>query len=250
MNDEQRRAFDLILFHMRDYGDYHHRKEQMAYAVTVLYLGAAATLLLRADFWPSSAPGLFGFTVLALVTAVAAGAFVWWQLDRRRWAADLAGACVTVTTRWLTSPPDDAARAAVPIQPLSASSTERPLEMPRAVAEELAERINRRRGVWLPAFLTLFLMGIWALAILVRFLVRLSEVGLMDIKWLTAIGLGFDVVGVFGVGFFPIRFGLPTNPIVDWANRPCVLRLWVASWVAILLGFVFQLVAVVSSRRW
>jgi hypothetical protein len=54
--EQQQRARDLVLRHRDYYGDYHHRKEQAAYVVTVLYLGAAATVFFSPDYLPGTRP--------------------------------------------------------------------------------------------------------------------------------------------------------------------------------------------------
>ena len=68
---------ELLFAHRDYYGQYHHHKEQMAYAATVLYLGAAAWLMFTTDVMDPG-PQKWYRTTFIVIVAVAALAFVSW----------------------------------------------------------------------------------------------------------------------------------------------------------------------------
>lgn len=80
--------YEFLIAQREFYGEYHHQKEQMAYAATALFLTGAAWLM-----YDSTAQVSGLMVALALVIGVAAFAFVAWQLRQRRFAADMVEAC-------------------------------------------------------------------------------------------------------------------------------------------------------------
>lgn len=88
---------ELLIEHRDFYGQYHHHKEQMAYAASVLYLAGAAALM-YADMGSLGLEKTLQIT-FASVVFVAAFAFVVWQLRQRQLAADVVEACERLLTR-------------------------------------------------------------------------------------------------------------------------------------------------------
>jgi len=88
---------ELLIAHRDLYAQYHHHKEQMAYAASVLYLAGAAVLMY------SNAGDLDSQKTLkiafAIVVFLAAFAFVAWQLRQRQVAADVVEACERLLAR-------------------------------------------------------------------------------------------------------------------------------------------------------
>jgi hypothetical protein len=109
----QERAIEFVGSLLKFYGDYRAQKEREAYVVTVLFLGAAGVLL--TNWHPASTdPPLVRYLTASGIAVAAAlvAVLVCWQIKNLRFAARMVGACVTVTSRWLTKPPDaDAIRA-------------------------------------------------------------------------------------------------------------------------------------------
>lgn len=91
---------EQLLVSCRDYyGQYHHHKEQMAYAATVLYLAAAAWLMFAKPDILESGPQKWYGVIFIVFIAVAALAFVFWQLRQRRFAANVVEASTRLLTR-------------------------------------------------------------------------------------------------------------------------------------------------------
>ena len=143
---------------LRDYwGAYHHQKEQTAFAVATIFLGAATAVVIT----PKPLTGDSGFQAIALATAVLAIWFVQWQLDYRLLAADLVAACLNLQTKWLgTAPTADDIKA----EPFMYRGKRKAYDLPLALVNELnAVRAHRRwnDGTKIPAYLTLVLMILW-----------------------------------------------------------------------------------------
>lgn len=142
----------------------------MAYAAAVVYLTAAAVVASDPAFWwknydPRQVWGLLG------VTAGAAFLFVWWQLDRRQWAADMVAACMNVAARWLDAGfrDDDLKVTPLPRRRLFWRAT-REVNGPRAIADEL-DKILKERKWWrprAPTAVTVTVMVLWTVAAGIR----------------------------------------------------------------------------------
>jgi len=88
---------ELLIAHRDLYAQYHHHKEQMAYAASVLYLAGAAVLMYTEPSSLGSAKTLkLTFAVIAFVSAFG---FVAWQLHQRQVAADVVEACERILAR-------------------------------------------------------------------------------------------------------------------------------------------------------
>ena len=75
------------------YGSYHHHKEQLAYAATVLYLGASTWAALEGPSLVGTDTRKLLLSILFAATTISAFAFVAWQLQKRRVAADIVDGC-------------------------------------------------------------------------------------------------------------------------------------------------------------
>ena len=89
----------LLIAHRDYYGQYHHHKEQMAYAATALYLVAAAWLMFDSSELIASGPQKCYRAIFIAIVGVAAVAFVTWQLWQRRFAANVVEACTRLLAR-------------------------------------------------------------------------------------------------------------------------------------------------------
>ena len=87
----------LLLEHRGFYGQYHQHKEKMAYSASVVYIAGAAALMYADTDSLGSDKGLK--ITFAIVVAVAAFAFVIWQLRLRRLASDVVEACERILAR-------------------------------------------------------------------------------------------------------------------------------------------------------
>ena len=90
---------ELVVSYRDYYGQYHHHKEQMAYAATVLYLAAAAWLMFAKPDVLESGPQKWYRVSFIVIIAVASLAFVCWQLRQRRSAANIVEASTRLLTR-------------------------------------------------------------------------------------------------------------------------------------------------------
>jgi hypothetical protein len=81
------------------YGQYHHHKEQMAYSATVLYLAGAAWLVFAKPDVLDLCPQKWYRIAFVTIVAIAAFAFVVWQLRQRRFAANVVEASTRILTR-------------------------------------------------------------------------------------------------------------------------------------------------------
>ncbi len=158
-------TLDTLIISYRDYyGSYHHHKENMAYVATTLYLAAATWVIFKgAGLWDKVDPVWLLYVLL--ITGIATGfAFVWWQLDKRDFAADLVEACTIVIAERLAgglNPPE--------LDPANYKG----LCFPQVLVKEL-ERIKKNlkwyefyKGSRVSKCVTLFIMGIWTLGALV-----------------------------------------------------------------------------------
>src|SRR5262249_52791800 len=68
VTDEQKRAFDFVVGLRDFYGQYHDRKEQIAYTVVILHLGAAA-ILMSHPFWMKWRATWTGLAIWVAVTS-------------------------------------------------------------------------------------------------------------------------------------------------------------------------------------
>ena len=127
---------DSLLLSYRDYyGTYHHRKEQMAYGATVLYLGASSAVILKGSaIWSCDVPK--PVLIILFIAAFAASAlFVVWQLRNRELAADIVLACTILIKM----------RMADPNTTLSTEQDKyKGLDLPRFLADRL-RHINAER---------------------------------------------------------------------------------------------------------
>ena len=90
---------ELVVSYRDYYGQYHHHKEQMAYAATVLYLAAAAWLMFAKPDVFEPGPQKWYRVSFIVIVAVAALAFVFWQLRQRQFAANIVEASTQLLTR-------------------------------------------------------------------------------------------------------------------------------------------------------
>lgn len=145
---------DLILAHRDYYGTYHHHKENMAYTVTGLYLGAAAVLLSQAGQVWKLAPA-WVIVVLALSSSAAGFAFVIWQLRQREVAADIVMACTSLLSRMVSVQQQD-------ITP----DKYKKLALPKVLVDELNSINNNREffgGPRVSESITYLVMLVWTL---------------------------------------------------------------------------------------
>lgn len=170
MNDQQRTAFGFVRFLIDDYSQYHHQKEQMAYALSVLYLTGASLLLAhKPPFWEGfSAPQFLGFAILLFITAVSGLMFVRWQFDRRLWANDLVATATTLATTWLTNGPlpTDLVPTPIPQRPWGSAGSN--LYLPAALVTGFTANGAGRRCLWFPRDLSILLLVFWTLAVFVH----------------------------------------------------------------------------------
>lgn len=140
--------YEFLIAQREFYGEYHHQKEQMAYAATALFLTGAAWLVYDAT---DQVSGLK--VALALVIGVAAFAFVAWQLRQRRFGADMVEACERLLARTLSDNQSPA--------PLADVRMYNGLPMPHFLFDELvaiAEARKPFRGALLSEFITYLTM--------------------------------------------------------------------------------------------
>ncbi len=245
MTPEQERTYKLVCSYVGIYGTYRQNKEQMAYGATVLYLAAATWAVASgAPFWKQFVPWQFaGLILLFAVTAAGAFLFVGWQFHQRRWASDMVHACMNVTARWLQDGvgKDDVAPLPLPSPGVFRSGTG-PVSAPKAVADELAERIRGRTPWWAPRDVTFVVMSIWTLAAASRIVYELEDLSMFAAGncWVLA-GLALDIFGVVGVAAVGRldRSGFVTSP-ADLA--PAGRWFLCLSWVMVVLGFALQFI--------
>ena len=97
---------ELLRHYLTIYDSYHNHKEVMAYAVTALYLGGAATLFVGNPFWSQYDRIAFALLICFLILlAGIAFAFVRHQLMLRRSAGEMFKACSRLTSKWLAEGP-------------------------------------------------------------------------------------------------------------------------------------------------
>ena len=96
---------ELVVSYLNYYGQYHHHKEQMAYAATVLYLAAAAWLMFAKPDFLECGPQKWYRVTFIVIIAVAALAFVFWQLRQRRFAANIVEASTRLLMRLVGGEP-------------------------------------------------------------------------------------------------------------------------------------------------
>jgi hypothetical protein len=146
-------VFDLVVSLRDHFATYHANKEREAYVTGALYLGSTVAILSHSDmhrrllFW-----GFLAATVLAL-------SLVGFQLYNRLFAARMAAACTTLSTRWLTFDPTDADGRPVCL---------RGVEYPEAVVQQFRAQSATLAGLTSRAvFLSLLVWGlvvIWCLS--------------------------------------------------------------------------------------
>jgi hypothetical protein len=158
-------SLDELVSSYRDYyGSYHHHKEQMAYAVSVLYLGAATAVFFTGPrIWNYPASNLLT-TLVLIASFISAFAFVWWQMRQREFAAEMVAACTKLAAQSVSSTlanPD-----------LSETEYRRHL-FPAVLVEELKATRNERRsirrfisGPRLSECITYLAIVLWSLAAL------------------------------------------------------------------------------------
>lgn len=139
---------EFLIAQREFYGEYHHHKEQMAYAATVLFLTGAAWLVYDTT---AQVSGLK--VALALVIGGAAFTFVAWQLRQRRFGADMVEACERLLARTLS---DDQSQT-----PLADVRIYNSLQMPHFLFDELVDIAEARkpfRGALLSELITYLTM--------------------------------------------------------------------------------------------
>ncbi len=124
----------LLMGHRGFYGQYHQHKEQMAYAASVVYIAGAAALMYADTDSLGSDKGLK--IIFAIVVAVAAFAFVIWQLRLRQIASDVVEACERILARlanneYFTEPSDP--------------RTYKGLNFPQFLVDEIVSVANSRK---------------------------------------------------------------------------------------------------------
>jgi hypothetical protein len=157
MNEEQQRAWELVLRHRDFYGTYHHHKETMAYGATAFYLAGISAFIFGSG-WPNWDRPLRIALIPAIIAAAAlALRFILWQFERRIFGADMVAACSDLLAEWVISPPT---RVDLAIRTLNFR------QWPAALVERFEK--TRQRGCWLPRELTWIAIAFWTLAALVR----------------------------------------------------------------------------------
>ena len=130
---------EQVLTSWRDfYGSYHHHKEGMAYAATMVYATGTAWVTFKTPF----RSGAEGQTLLMLMMFVAAAAlwlFIIWQLRNRRLAAEIVAACNSLLARRL-----DKADASVSWKPATFDLLH--CELPETLIDEV-KRV-RKQTAW------------------------------------------------------------------------------------------------------
>ncbi len=151
----------LLISHRDFYGQYHHRKEQLAYAATVLYLaGAAALMFAETSLAAGSAKELK--IIFAVVVSVAAFAFVVWQLRQRQLAADVVEACERPLARFASGETPPA---------LTDPRTYKGLHLPHFLVDELlvvAESRKPFRGTRMSELITYVTMLAVTVLVVIR----------------------------------------------------------------------------------
>ncbi len=153
---------DELIRSLKDYyGSYHNHKEQMAYGATVLYLTGATFVTLNGDtikdsIKDSSVPwfAVIGLFFLALSFT---SLFVWWQLSKRRLAADIVEACITLLTQLAANP-----TAKLETQAASYEG----LDFPKALVDTLGSNRAKRKFFQSPIVsegLTYFAIALWSI---------------------------------------------------------------------------------------
>lgn len=167
--ERARKLGDLIRSHRDYYGQYHHHKEQMAYAATTLYLGAASYVFIQGHkVWCWGSAWLV--VVMLFCSFLLSFIFVCWQLRNRACAADIVMACTRISTDLLERAGKSASRGSGSKDGSCKNTTE--LKLPKRLEEEL-DAINKDRCWWsklwggagasLSATVTLSAMLLWAL---------------------------------------------------------------------------------------
>ncbi|MBI4348481.1 MAG: hypothetical protein HY553_16695 [Elusimicrobia bacterium] len=244
MTPEQERAYELVRSYVGIYGTYRQNKEQMAYGATVLYLGAAAWIVSGTAFWTGFAPWQFaGLSLLFAVTAGGAFLFVGWQFQQRRRASDMVHACMRVTANWLRNGfGNDDVEPVLLASPGVFWSGTGLMWGPKAVADQLTERIRGRTSWWAPRDVTFAVMAVWTLAAASRIVFEWGDLSMLapGDYWVLA-GLALDMFGVVGVAAVGRldRHAFFTSPADLTSRGRWFLRL---SWLAVLLGFALQFI--------
>jgi hypothetical protein len=159
-------AFDLLAAYHREYGSYHARKENMAWLVGTVAVGAAAAVMVGDGFW-SRLKGwplevFWPFFLLCLVTAGALLLLLRFQNVNRRRGAAMFEASANTYVHWLgqgTIPPAALKATARPDYPRH--------EVPAAVARRYGELLESSRPSWAER-LGYVVVGGWGMAALLR----------------------------------------------------------------------------------
>jgi hypothetical protein len=192
-------------------------------------------------FWNKYTPRHFvGFGLLLLLTAVGVGAFVWWQLARRRWAADMVSACVNVLATWNPDTLRDEDVKAKESRPPAGSATFGGVKFPGVLVQAFDQNVANHKGPWLPREVPLGLMILWTLAGLGRVW---SEWGgtMLGVNWWSAVGLIFDVFGALGLAFSLQWFSRGTTGTQAWEFPKNARWAFGVSGVILVVGFLLQL---------
>lgn len=155
-------SLDELVATYRDYyGTYHHHKEQMAYAATVLYLAGATTVAFTGpQIWQYPVPAWLISGVL-LATAVVAFFFVWWQFRQREFAADMVAACTTLAA-WSV--------ASTLANPDLSTKSYKCHDFPAVLVQRLEDTARKRGRTGGPRRsegITYLIMGAWSFSALV-----------------------------------------------------------------------------------
>lgn len=155
---------DLLKSHRDYYGGYHHHKEQMAYAATILYLSGTFWLARNARqlFETDRHPVLL--LLLILVGAASGWLFVIWQLRNRQTAADIVAACTNLLSRRLNAQDQDFIKTPV----LFAS-----VKFPHSLVDEITKVQQHTRWLGGPRwsnFITYSIMVTWTVLVGIRLL--------------------------------------------------------------------------------
>ena len=137
------------------YAEYHHHKEVMGYGAAVLYLTAAAALILASDH-DHAVEQRAPFLVVASITAVFGFVFVVWQLRNRRIAAAVVEAC----NRLMAGSFNDAIVSAWDMEPRTWNGQ----SLPHVLVDEVLAVIESGRGFRSPLtaeVLIYLVMGAW-----------------------------------------------------------------------------------------
>jgi hypothetical protein len=230
VDENQRRAFDLVESLRKFFGEYRTQKEREAYVVLALYLGATGALLLRE---PPSGARLW-LVLIAVVGASFVAAFVVrWQITNLLVAARVVGASVNVSARWLQHPPPPAAIEATQVPDWRNGEAWLPADLATEF-ENQDLRWLRRAQIGVPVVLV-----VWGS--LVSGAILLDVVGaayMPSWKVLSLLGLALSLVGVAFITWAAgVRWILPTRHRTVWD-----VRLWGLAFALILIGTLLQFI--------